>query len=134
MNEAKALKYFNMCDTDGGGDIDLDEFKSALFAVDPNSGNTTGFQPSVLLTPQDAFELFDVSSRKGLERENGTEQNDDPSGEADFRSNIRRTGGVGLWQNTANLSGGGWCRCGFHRCGLCSSIGFRFFCSVRFVQ
>ena len=72
MNEAKALKYFNMCDTDGGGDIDLDEFKSALFAVDPNSGNTTGFQPSVLLTPQDAFELFDVSSRKGLERENGT--------------------------------------------------------------
>ena len=74
MNEAKALKYFNMCDTDGGGDIDLDEFKSALFAVDPNSGNTTGFQPSVLLTPQDAFELFDVSSRKGLERENGTNE------------------------------------------------------------
>lgn len=24
MNEAKALKYFNMCDTDGGGDISLE--------------------------------------------------------------------------------------------------------------
>ena len=55
MNEAKALKYFNMCDTDGGGDIGLEEFRSALFAVDPNGGNSTGFRPSVLLTPQDSF-------------------------------------------------------------------------------
>mmetsp|Transcript_28555 Transcript_28555/g.36926 ORF Transcript_28555/g.36926 Transcript_28555/m.36926 type:complete len:1227 (+) Transcript_28555:37-3717(+) len=69
MNEAKALKYFNMADTDGGGDIDLDEFQSALFAINPNTGNTTGFQPSILLTPQDAFELFDVDRSGNIDED-----------------------------------------------------------------
>jgi Ca2+-binding EF-hand superfamily protein len=69
MNDAKALKYFNMCDTDGGGDIDIEEFRSALFAVDPNTGNTTGFQPSSLLTPQDAFELFDVDKSGSIDED-----------------------------------------------------------------
>lgn len=31
----------------------------ALFACDPNTGNTLGFSPSSLLGPRDAFELFD---------------------------------------------------------------------------
>lgn len=69
MNEAKALKYFNMCDTDGGGDIDLDEFRSALFAIDPNTGNSTGFRPSALLTPADAFDLFDVDKSGSIDED-----------------------------------------------------------------
>ena len=62
-------RYFNMCDTDGGGDIDLDEFRSALFAIDPNTGNTTGFQPSALLGPKDAFELFDVDKSGSIDED-----------------------------------------------------------------
>lgn len=53
----KALKYFRMCDPDGSGEIDLEEFKVALFAVDPDSGNPVGFTPNALLTPLDAFEV-----------------------------------------------------------------------------
>lgn len=60
MSEAKALRIFRKCDTDGGGEIDLNEFKMAMFAVDPVSGNTLGFSPSSLLSPKDAFELFDT--------------------------------------------------------------------------
>lgn len=53
----KALKYFRVCDSDGSGEIDLEEFKVALFAVDPDSGNTVGFAPNAFLTPLDAFEV-----------------------------------------------------------------------------
>lgn len=60
MADAKAMRIFRKCDTDGGGEIDLNEFRMAMFAVDPVSGNTLGFAPSSLLTPQDAFELFDT--------------------------------------------------------------------------
>ncbi|RLN32591.1 hypothetical protein BBJ28_00026343, partial [Nothophytophthora sp. Chile5] len=59
ISEAKAMRIFRKCDTDGGGEIDRTEFKMALFAVDPVSGNTLGFSPSTLLGPRDAFELFD---------------------------------------------------------------------------
>lgn len=59
MSEAKALKYFKMCDCDDSGEIDFEEFKVALFACDPNTGNTRGFVPNSLLTPLDAFEMFD---------------------------------------------------------------------------
>jgi len=69
MNEAKALKYFNMCDTDGGGDISMEEFKAALFAVNPNTGNSSGFKPSALLTPRDAFELFDVDHSGSIDED-----------------------------------------------------------------
>jgi hypothetical protein len=44
---------------DGSGEIDLDEFKAALYLCDPTNGNTAGFKPSNNLTPLDAFELFD---------------------------------------------------------------------------
>ena len=57
--DAKAFRYFRMCDTDGSGEIDLDEFKVALFTCDPTSGNPVGFKPSRYLTPSDAFEMFD---------------------------------------------------------------------------
>lgn len=60
LSRAKAIRIFRKCDTDGGGEIDLTEFKMAMFAVDPVSGNTLGFSPSTLLGPRDVFELFDV--------------------------------------------------------------------------
>ena len=59
MEEAKALKYFRNIDEDNSGAIDLPEFKTALYAADPVSGNPFGFAPSSLLTPEDAFKMFD---------------------------------------------------------------------------
>jgi Ca2+-binding EF-hand superfamily protein len=35
ISDAKAYRYFRMCDTDGSGEIDIDEFQVALFACDP---------------------------------------------------------------------------------------------------
>ena len=59
MSSAKAVKYFKMCDVDDSGQIDFEEFRVALFACDPNNGNPIGFAPNALLTPIDAFEMFD---------------------------------------------------------------------------
>lgn len=41
INPAKALRYFRICDTDGSGEIDIDEFKVALFLCDPVSINSS---------------------------------------------------------------------------------------------
>lgn len=65
VRKRQALKYFRMCDADGSGEIDLEEFKVALFAVDPNSGNPVGFAPNALLTPLDAFEVNTKKFRQG---------------------------------------------------------------------
>lgn len=35
ISDAKAFRYFRICDTDGSGEIDIDEFQVALFACDP---------------------------------------------------------------------------------------------------
>ena len=35
ISDAKALRYFKMCDADNSGAIDIDEFQAALFACDP---------------------------------------------------------------------------------------------------
>ena len=35
ISDAKAFRYFRLCDTDGSGEIDIDEFKVALFICDP---------------------------------------------------------------------------------------------------
>lgn len=37
ITDAKAFRYFKLCDTDGSGEIDIDEFQVALFACDPVS-------------------------------------------------------------------------------------------------
>lgn len=60
ISDAKAYRYFLICDTDRSGEIDVDEFKVALYACDPTSGNPIGFAPSSYLSPLDAFETFDA--------------------------------------------------------------------------
>jgi alpha-tubulin suppressor-like RCC1 family protein/Ca2+-binding EF-hand superfamily protein len=65
ISDAKSFRYYRMCDTDGSGEIDIDEFKVALFTCDPTNGNPVGFKPSRNLTPLDAFEVFDEDF-KGL--------------------------------------------------------------------
>ena len=57
--DAKAFRYFKVCDSDGSGQIDVDEFKVALFICDPTSGNPIGFIPNKFLSPIDAFDMFD---------------------------------------------------------------------------
>jgi len=59
ISDAKAFRYFRLCDIDGSGFIDVDEFKVTLFICDPASGNQVGFSPDKNITPMDAFELFD---------------------------------------------------------------------------
>ena len=59
ISEAKAIKYFRQCDTDGSGEIGLEELRVAMYLVDPNSGNTVGFKPNSILTPKDAFDMYD---------------------------------------------------------------------------
>ena len=58
ISDAKAYRYFRMCDTDGSGEIDIDEFKVALFTCDPTSGNPVGFQPSNFITPMGEWIKF----------------------------------------------------------------------------
>ena len=68
MTEAKARKYYNLADTDGSGEVDFEEFRVAMYAVDPNTGNTSGFAPNSLLTPLDAFEVISSESTDRAER------------------------------------------------------------------
>lgn len=58
ISDAKAYRYFKMCDTNGNDEIDIDEFKVALFICDPTQGNTAGFIPTKNVTPLDSFDLF----------------------------------------------------------------------------
>jgi Ca2+-binding EF-hand superfamily protein len=69
LSAAKALKYFRTVDSDGSGEIDLDEFKTAMFAIDPESGNPVGFAPNSLLTPMDAFQLFDEDNSGAIDED-----------------------------------------------------------------
>jgi len=62
LPEAKALKFFQHCDKDGSGEINLEEFQSVLFACNPTSGNTFGFAPEEFLSPHDAFHHYDVDN------------------------------------------------------------------------
>ena len=63
------MKYFRQCDTDGSGEIGLDELKVALFMTDPNSGNSVGFKPSSILSPKDAFEMYDEDGSGNLDED-----------------------------------------------------------------
>jgi Ca2+-binding EF-hand superfamily protein len=59
ISDAKALRYFKMCDIGGNNAIDIDEFRTAMFACDPTNGNSAGFTPTRQVSPLDAFETFD---------------------------------------------------------------------------
>ena len=69
LSEAKALKYFRQCDTDNSGEIGLEELRVALFMTDPNSGNSVGFKPSSILSPKDAFEMYDEDGSGNLDED-----------------------------------------------------------------
>lgn len=69
ISEAKAKKYFSLCDTDGSCLIDFDEFQVALYICDPITGNNLGFEPHSLLSPQDAFEMFDKDGNGKLDED-----------------------------------------------------------------
>jgi hypothetical protein len=63
---AALRRYYKLCDSDGSGEIDIDEFKVALFACDPDNGNAIGFSPNSLLTPLDSFEMFDEARDRAV--------------------------------------------------------------------
>ena len=67
--DAKAFRYFKVCDTHGQGEIDIDEFKVALYLCDPTSGNPVGFKPTTHLSPIDAFEIFNESGNGFLDED-----------------------------------------------------------------
>lgn len=69
ISDAKAFRYFNICDTDGSGEIDIDEFKVALYICDPTAGNSCGFTPTSAVTPMDAFETFDEGNKGFLDED-----------------------------------------------------------------
>ena len=69
ISEAKAIKYFRQCDTDGSGEIGLEELRVAMYLVDPNSGNTVGFKPNSILTPKDAFDMYDEDGSGNLDED-----------------------------------------------------------------
>ena len=68
MSLPKMLKYFRLCDIDASGEISFEEFKLALYACDAD-GNLVGFSPSKLLSPQDAFEMFDKDNSGEIDEE-----------------------------------------------------------------
>ena len=68
ISEAKTLRYFKFCDTDSSGQIDFEEFQVALFVSDPQ-GNPVGFCPNSLLSPKDAFEMFDKDGSGKLDED-----------------------------------------------------------------
>ena len=69
ISDAKAYRYYNVCDTDGSGEIDIDEFKVALYICDPTAGNSCGFSPTSNITPMDAFETFDEGGKGFLDED-----------------------------------------------------------------
>ncbi len=69
ITDAKALKYFRRIDTDGSCAININELRTALFALDPLSGSFCGFSPSTLLTPVDAFEMFDKDGSGSIDED-----------------------------------------------------------------
>ncbi len=69
ITSAKALKYFKRIDSDQSSAIDIHEFRIGLFALNPQSGSSCGFSPSNLLTPMDAFEMFDKDGSGSIDED-----------------------------------------------------------------
>ena len=48
----KQIEYFRLCDKDGSGQIDYEEFKVALFVCDTEEINHAGFNAGTILRPK----------------------------------------------------------------------------------
>lgn len=65
ISDAKAFKYFQVCNINNLGYIDIDEFRIVLYICNPTDGNKIGFIPYKKATSHDSFNLFD-EQRSGL--------------------------------------------------------------------
>ncbi len=65
--DAKALKCFRKIAANRSLAIDINEFRIALFALDPESGSFRGVSPNTLLTPMEAFAMFDKDSSGSID-------------------------------------------------------------------
>lgn len=59
VTATKSARIFRQCDCDQSGKIDRDEFKKALFMIDPITANSTHIIPTCLPVPRDVFHYFD---------------------------------------------------------------------------
>ena len=65
--EAQALKFFASCDTDGSGAIDQEEFCVCLIAATNANGGGNNNENHTVLTPLDAFQLFDEDGSDSID-------------------------------------------------------------------
>ena len=65
--EAQALKFFANCDDDGSGEIDQEEFCVCLIAATNANGTGTNNENHTVLTPLDAFQLFDEDGSDSID-------------------------------------------------------------------
>ena len=52
LSMPKQIEYFLLCDKDGNGQIDFEEFKVALFVSDTEEVNHVGFNAGTILRPR----------------------------------------------------------------------------------
>ena len=67
LPEAQALKFFAACDTDGSGEIDQEEFCVCLIAATSANNSGSNNANHTVLTPLDAFQLFDEDGSDSID-------------------------------------------------------------------
>jgi Ca2+-binding EF-hand superfamily protein len=65
--EAQALKFFAACDSDGSGEIDQEEFCVCLIAATNAVNRGSNNENHTVLTPLDAFQLFDEDGSNSID-------------------------------------------------------------------
>ena len=58
LSMPKQIEYFRLCDKDGSGHIDYEEFKVALFVCDTEEVNHAGFNAGTILRPKGELNFF----------------------------------------------------------------------------